>query len=208
MTNFRYSNLIEELKGRKCKLILPTLALSTTLVLSGCGSMATENANVSNEDDIVTNEQTMEEDNIFNDVYEKSKDADTAVERSITGTIELASSIANATDEYKETKEYKQDVERLKDEFDTLVNWLLGKTEIDGYTIKDVGSKTVSLAKDAVSSIDGVIESYIPDYKDKAKKKLSELGDFAWDKATDGGAWLLNKGEEFANEVKEKRKQL
>ena len=192
-----------------------TLAVSLSLGVVGCSSSkentsgaASYETSTESEDTQSSVAETTEETNMVVDAYEKSMDADTAVEQSITGTMELAKSVSEATDEYRATEEYQQNVEALKTEFDTLINWLLGKTEIDGYTIQDVGNGTIDLAKDAVYYVDGVIESYIPDYKDKAKEKLSELGNFLWDKTTDLGASALDKGQEWIDEVKEKSKSL
>ena len=211
MERLRYTNLINILKDNKIKVIFPSVLLSATLVLGGC-SVAPENSQDTSSNEIITSAITdgagmvaSEVNTVSTETYEKVMNADTVVEKSISGTIELASSISNATDEYKQSEQYKEDVERLKTEFNSLVDWLQGKTEIHGYTINDVGSTTIQAAKDAISYIDGVIESYIPDYKEKAKEKAAELGDFAWDKATDAGAWVLNKGEEFADEVERKR---
>lgn len=207
VSNFKFSGKLEHILQKS----MP-IALSVTLAMgiSGCTSEKESDSTTVTSTEVTSAEtnEVSEESNMVIDAYEKSMEADTRVEQSITGTMELAKSISEATDEYRNTEQYKQDVERLKTEFDTLVNWLLGKTEIDGYTVKDVGTETVDLAKDALSYMDGVIESYIPDYKDKAKEKLSELGDFLWDKGTDFGAYLLNKGEEFANDVKEKSKEM
>ncbi len=213
MDNFRYTKVLEALKNKKWKVIVPTVFLSATLVLSGCATTEKTDENISNDVAVeTTTEEVIEESNGFvdavNDAYEKSMEADTMVQQAITGTMELGKSIVNATDEYRQTETYKEDVARLKTEFDAIVNFLLGKTEINGYTIKDVGSETLETAKDAVSYLDGVIESYIPDYKDKAKEKLSELGNLAWDKATDFGAILYNKGQDFKDEVLEKSKGL
>ena len=218
MDKLQYTNFINILKNNKIKIIFPSVVLSATLVLGGCSSVP-ENENVdTGSSDIVSSvvadgaDQIAivfdEETSVINRINEKISDADTVVEKSITGTIELAKSISSATDEYRQTEQYKQDVERLKTEFDTLVNWVLGKTEIDGYTIKDVGNETIDLAKEAISYIDEVIESYIPDYKDKAKEKLSELGDTAWDIATDLGALGYDKAQEFKDDVLEKSKGL
>ena len=209
MKDFRYTDIANMLKKNKIKVICPSVFLSATLVLGGCSAAESQDAVNTNSDEatmeeVVTNDETSK----LGEINEKIADADTVVEKSITGTIELAKTVAEATDEFKQTEEYQQTKEQLINEFDTLVNWLLGNTEIDGYTINDIGSDTVDLAKDAVSYIDDVIESYIPEYKDKAKEKLSALGEFIWDKSTDVGAWLLNKGEEFADDVNEKRKEL
>ena len=208
---FRYTKLINILKDNKIKVIFPSVLLSATLVLSGCATNEVEVTDTNNEQSIeetVTNEESNNVAGAITNITDKASEADTVVEGAISGTIELAKSVAGATDEYRQTEEYQQDVEQLKAEFDALVNFILGRAEYNGYKISDVGSDVVDYAKEAVSYIDGVIESYIPDYKDKAKEKLSELGSFAWDKGTDAGAWLLNKGEEFASEVKEKSKEL
>lgn len=214
MEMLRYTEFINMLKNNKIKIIFPSIMLSATLVLGGCSAdIKNEDVDVSSNDALIsvidegtslaTNQgiESAEE-------HEESLDADTVVEKAISGTIDLADTISEASDEFKQSEAYQQSVERLKTEFNTLVDWLMGKTEINGYTIKDVSSETVSMAKNAVTYVDGVIESYIPDYKDKAKEKLNELADTGWDLATDAGAWLLNKGQEFADEVQEKSKGL
>lgn len=175
-----------------------TLAVTLSLGVAGCSNSNENTSGVASYETSSTEQnvepemnESTEESNIVIDAYEKSMEADTAVQQSITGTIELTKSIAEATDEYRATEEYQQNVEQLKTEFDALVNWLLGKTEIDGYTIKDVGNETVTLAKDGLSYMDGVIES-----------------NFLWDKTTDLGASALDKGQEWIDEVKEKSKSL
>lgn len=175
-----------------------TLVVTLSLGVAGCSNSNENTSGVASYETSSMEQnvepemsESTEESNIVIDAYEKSMEADTAVQQSITGTIELTKSIAEATDEYRATEEYQQNVEQLKTEFDALVNWLLGKTEIDGYTIKDVGNETVTLAKDGLSYMDGVIES-----------------NFLWDKTTDLGASALDKGQEWIDEVKEKSKSL
>lgn len=212
------SKNIDNLQFSK-KLLSLILAGSLSMTLVGCAS----NEASSNESKENTMEQPEEEientsvrgalDNIgekagnaINDEYEKVK-GDNAVEAAITIMIDGAEKVANATDEFKQTKEYEEAKESVKENFDTLLQFCAGEKEIDGYTIDEVSDKTKEKAKDALHTLDAYIESNIPDYKEKAKEKLEAAGEWLWDKSTDAGSYLKEKGSQWLDDVEEKVKQ-
>ena len=125
-----------------------------------------------------------------NDEYEKVK-GDNAVEAAITVMIDGAEKVGNATEEYKQTEEYQEAKEQVISNFDT---------------IHDVSDTTKEKAKSALNTLDGYIEKNIPDYKEKAKEKLKKAGDWIWDKSTDAGAYIKDKGSEWLDEVRSKQR--
>ena len=210
------SKNIDNLQFSK-KLLSLILAGSLSFTLAGCAS----NQASSNENNDSTIEQPEEEntgirgalDNIgekagtaINDEYEKVK-GDDAVEAAITIMIDGAEKVANATDEFKQTKEYEEAKESVKENFDTLLQFCSGEKELDGYTIDEVSDKTKEKAKNALHTLDAYIESNIPEYKEKAKEKLKSAGEWLWDKSTDAGAYLKEKGSQWLDDVEEKVKQ-
>ncbi len=140
-----------------------------------------------------------------NDEYEKVK-GDNAVEAAITVMIDGAEKVGNATEEYKQTEEYQEAKEQVISNFDTLLGFCFNNKEIDGYTIHDVSDTTKEKAKSALNTLDGYIEKNIPDYKEKAKEKLKKAGDWIWDKSTDAGAYIKDKGSEWLDEVRSKQR--
>lgn len=189
------------------KMVMMLLAGGISFTLVGCGINETK----TNEEVSVTNEQNVDEaivntegKNFIEEEYEKVEGSN-AVEAAITIMTDSASELASATEEAKQTESYQRAKEQAMDNFDTIFNFLFNGEEINGYTANDVSDSTIEMAKDALGSLDNYIESYIPEYKEKAKEKLSSAGEWLWDKSTDLGAAAIDKGSAWLDEVKEKR---
>lgn len=135
------------------------------------------------------------------------EEASNAVEAAITLMLDEAEFLASASEEAKQTEAYQQAKEQTMDNFDTLFTFLFQGGEINGYTIHDVSDSTIQMAKDALYSLDNYIEQYIPEYKEKAKAKLQSARAWLWDKSTDLGAYLSEKGSQWIDDVKEKSNQ-
>lgn len=201
---------INNLKFSK-KLFSLVLAGTLSMTLVGCGANEvnnTENTNTTNEqpNEEATNNVVDGVKKTVTDEYDKIQ-GDNAVEAAITVMIDGAEKVGNATDEFKQTEEYQEAKKELVSNFDTLLGFCFNDQEIDGYTIHDVSDNVKEKAKSALTTLDGYIEKNIPDYKDKAKEKLKEAGAWLYDKSTDLGAYVKEKGSEWLDEVEEKAKQ-
>ncbi len=204
-------NLISKIEISK-KMATLALTGAITFSLVGCGINETKSPQAEETEFTTEVTDTQIADNTLNQDENKSAidkefekiDGSNAVEAAITIMTDTASSMVESTKEYKETDEYKAMKEQVKDNFNSLFNFVIGKGEINGYTIKDVSDKTVTMAKDALHFLDEYIESYIPEWKDKAKEKLETAGSWIWDKSTDIGAIVKEKGSEWLNEIEEK----
>jgi len=196
------------------KLFSLILAGTLSMTLVGCGSNevnTTENTNTTNEQpsEEATNSQNTVVDGVKDAVsseYEKVK-GDNAVEAAITVMLDGAEKVGDATDEFKQTEEYQEAKDQLVSNFDTLLGFCFNDKEINGYTIHDVSDNVKEKAKSALYTLDGYIEKNIPDYKEKAKEKLKAAGAWLYDKSTDIGAAVVDKGSQWLDEVKEKAKQ-
>lgn len=191
------------------KMVMMLFAGGLSFTLVGCGINETK----TNDEADITNEQTVdevavntEEKNFIEKEYDKVEGSN-AVEAAITIMTDSASELANATEEVKQTESYQKTKEQALDNFDTIFNFLFNGEEINGYTANDVSDSTVEMAKNALGTLDDYIESYIPEYKDKAKEKLSDAGEWLWDKSTDLGSYVMDKGSSWLDEAKEKRSE-
>ena len=190
------------------KMVMMLLAGGLSFTLVGCGVNETKTSdnieNTTNEqsaDDVAIN---TEEKNFVEEEYDKVEGSN-AVEAAITIMTDSASELANATDEVKQTESYQKTKEQTMDNFDTVFNFLFNGEEINGYTASDVSDSTIEMAKDSLGTLDDYIEGYIPEYKEKAKEKLSDAGEWLWDKSTDLGSYVMDKGSSWLDEAKEKR---
>lgn len=191
------------------KMVMMLFAGGLSFTLVGCGINETK----TNDEADITNEQTVdevavntEEKNFIEKEYDKVEGSN-AVEAAITIMTDSASELANVTEEVKQTESYQKTKEQALDNFDTIFNFLFNGEEINGYTANDVSDSTVEMAKNALGTLDDYIESYIPEYKDKAKEKLSDAGEWLWDKSTDLGSYVMDKGSSWLDEAKEKRSE-
>lgn len=201
---------INNLKFSK-KLFSLVLAGTLSMTLVGCGANEvnnTENTNTTNEqpNEEATNNVVDGVKKTVTDEYDKIQ-GDNAVEAAITVMIDGAEKVGNATDEFKQTEEYQDAKEQLVSNFDTLLGFCFNDQEIDGYTIHDVSDNVKEKAKSALTTLDGYIEKNIPDYKEKAKEKLEKAGAWLYDKSTDLGAYVKEKGSTWLDDVEEKAKQ-
>jgi len=188
------------------------LAGSLSMTLVGCGvnetSTNVNNTDTSKEAPSAENQNTVVDSvkGAVSSEYDKVKD-DNAVETAITIMIDGASTVGNATDEFKQTKEYQDAKEELISNFDTLLGFCFNNQEINGYTFSDVSDNTKEKAMSALNILDDTIERNIPDYKDKAKQKLKEFGAMVYDKSTDLGAYVKDLGSRWLDDVNEKEKR-
>ncbi len=184
----------------KAGAVVTSFALVTTL--AGCSNESSSSEEITVD---TTMEEIVEEPQIESDVTSSGEQekASSAVETAVTVMIEGAETLAEASEEAKQTESYQAAKETTKQNFDDLFGFLFQNEEIAGYTISEVGDKTVIVCKDALYTLDEYIEYYIPEYKENAKEMLKNAGAFIEDKATDVGAWGLNK----AQELKEKTLQ-
>jgi len=201
---------INNLKFSK-KLFSLVLAGTLSMTLVGCGANEvnnTENTNTTNEqpNEEATNNVVDGVKKTVTDEYDKIQ-GDNAVEAAITVMIDGAEKVGNATDEFKQTEEYQEAKKELVSNFDTLLGFCFNDQEIDGYTIHDVSDNVKEKAKSALTTLDGYIEKNIPDYKEKAKEKLEKAGAWLYDKSTDLGAYVKEKGSTWLDDVEEKAKQ-
>ena len=201
---------INNLKFSK-KLFSLVLAGTLSMTLVGCGANEvnnTENTNTTNEqpNEEATNNVVDGVKKTVTDEYDKIQ-GDNAVEAAITVMIDGAEKVGNATEEFKQTEEYQDAKEQLVSNFDTLLGFCFNDQEIDGYTIHDVSDNVKDKAKSALTTLDGYIEKNIPDYKEKAKEKLEKAGAWLYDKSTDLGAYVKEKGSAWLDDVEEKAKQ-
>lgn len=201
---------INNLKFSK-KLFSLILAGTLSMTLVGCGANevnTAENTNTTNEqpNEEATNNVVDGVKNAVSDEYDKIQ-GDNAVEAAITVMIDGAEKVGNATEEFKQTEEYQDAKEQLVSNFDTLLGFCFNDQEIDGYTIHDVSDNVKDKAKSALTTLDGYIEKNIPDYKEKAKEKLEKAGAWLYDKSTDLGAYVKEKGSAWLDDVEEKAKQ-
>ncbi len=183
---------------QKAGAVLTSFALVTTLV--GCGN--TKSTSEEPEVDTAIGAST-EKPQIDSEVLASQEEASSAVESAVTIMIESTEALAESSEEAKQTESYQAAKETTKQNFDDLFGFLFQDEEIAGYTISEVGRNTVSFCKDGLVTLDAYIESYIPEYKDKAKEKLKSAGVWVEDKLTDLGAWGINK----SSELKEKTLQ-
>ena len=201
---------INNLKFSK-KLFSLVLAGTLSMTLVGCGANEvnnTENTNTTNEqpNEEATNNVVDGVKKTVTDEYDKIQ-GDNAVEAAITVMIDGAEKVGNAAEEFKQTEEYQDAKEQLVSNFDTLLGFCFNDQEIDGYTIHDVSDNVKEKAKSALTTLDGYIEKNIPDYKEKAKEKLEKAGAWLYDKSTDLGAYVKEKGSTWLDDVEEKAKQ-
>ena len=180
--------------------IVSLLLAGSLLTLTGCGVSETKTAD---NTDTTTIEEPNEEKNFIENEYDKVK-GDNAVEAAITIMIDGAEDLANSAHEATQTEEFEAQKETVKENFDTLFNFLFKGEQINGYTIHDVSDSTIATAKKALHKIDEVIESYFPDYKDEVREKLQSVGEKLWDATTTIGAGLKNKVSQWLDEVDKK----
>lgn len=179
---------------QKAGAVLTSFALAATLV--GCGS-----GKSSEESAPTTIEAPIEEPQVEST---QTEEASSAVESAVTIMIDTAETLAESSEEAKQTESYQAAKETTKQNFDDLFGFMFQGEEIAGYTISDVGHNTVSFCGDSLMMLDTYIESYIPEYKDKAKEKLKSAVVWLEDKGTDFGAWAINEGKNLKEKTLQK----
>lgn len=173
----------------------------TTIALTGCG-----NSSKSSNENAEQTETTLSTPaaSPLEESISKALEADTAVEGALSFMLSTAENLGSASASATQTESFKKNKETVRANFDALISFLKGETEIEGYTINDISDTTKEKVIQAVLSLDTSIETYISEYKDKAKEKLQQLGSWGWDKSTGIGAYLKDKGLDWLNEVEGK----
>lgn len=183
--------------------ILLAGTISFTLVGCGVNENKVDSNNTTNQEQTIEEENTTGMTNALTDEYEKIK-GDDAVEAAITVMIDGVEYLDSAADDVKQSEDYQKAKDGVVSNFDTLLGFLFNGKEINGYTVHDISDTTKQKAKDALYTLDNYIERNIPDYKDKAKEKLEKAGAWLWDKSTDLGATITEKGSQWLDDVKDK----
>ncbi len=169
------------------KKLLPLIMAGTlSLSLVGCGINEMKTSDYGSD---TPKEQPADEDETIADVAEKAvKDeyekvqGESAVEASITVMMDSFDAVMNATDEYKQTEQYQNDVEKVKQNWYDLRDFVAGDKEINGCTFSELSEPV----------------------KEKVLAALEKLSSWAWDKSTDVGAYLKEKVPEWKDTLSEK----
>ena len=205
------TELLEKLSNLKLGKKAPTLALIAVLAtpgLMGCSSNDVEEVNnnpvseVINDKEVITEEG--QEQSALEESIDKALNADTEVEAAIGLMIDAAKGLAEASEEAKQSEGYQASKEQTKKNFHLIADFLFNGGEIEGYKASEVSESTKLKAISALTSLDGTIEEYIPEYKDRAKETMKKFGGWLWDKSTDAGSILKDKGLKWLDETNEK----
>lgn len=93
---------------------------------------------------------------------------------------------------------------KLKTSFTTIIDFIFYDKEIKGHTFKELSHEAKLKVISIALSIDGKIDAYFPDYKDKIKDKYVSIKEKLSDKFTTFKSYLCEKvGSDACNQAKE-----
>lgn len=193
-----------------------TALLSFALVISLSGCFKKEGEGVSSSDlsSLSSSDSAMNisESAYSSDSYVSTSESESSVSDSVSTEEKSASEsvseeldriLARASelkDTVKNSDAYKSVKEDTKRNFKEVVDFLFNGGEINGYTSSEVSSSVKEKAISVLNKLDGYIEEYIPDYKDRALSRWKQFKEYAEEKGTD----VIASGYDKYQEIKEK----
>ena len=184
--------------------IITALVLSGTLI--GCTSKNHEETPVVSSSDIAMIETSSNVVSDKNFIEKNIEDSDSAVEAALGIMIEGTETLAQQSEEAKNTEAYQEAKREALENFDDLYGFLFAEKEIAGYTREEVQESTIEYAEETLYDLDNYIEGYFPEYKDKLKEKMKKAGEWLEEKGTDLAASGYNKVQELKEKTLEKAK--
>ena len=176
-----------------------------TLTLASCGTNVTENQTqntYTNEPIESTAAPTDEQTNIENDKTENTQEEkDKAAEEAISIMVDSANDLKESASDAANSDAVQEEWARSLENFKILSDFIFNGGEINGVTFDELSEEGKQYARDALSSIDDVLEYLVPGYKERFKDWLTDSAASGLDALSE----LKDEGVELWGEIQSKR---
>lgn len=176
-----------------------------TLTLASCGTNVTENQTqntYTNEPIESTDAPTDEQTNIENDKTENTQEEkDKAAEEAISIMVDSANDLKESASDAANSDAVQEEWARSLENFKILSDFIFNGGEINGVTFDELSEEGKQYARDALSSIDDVLEYLVPGYKERFKDWLTDSAASGLDALSE----LKDEGVELWGEIQSKR---
>ena len=174
------------------------------VTLASCGTTAeNKSQDISTNEPIEspetpTEEQTNPE---TNEEVKTQKEKDTAAEEAISIMVDGANDLKESASDAANSDAVQEEWVRSLENFKVLSDFIFNGGEINGVTFDELSEEGKQYARNALSSIDDVLEYLVPGYKERFKDWLTDTAANGLDSLSE----LKNRGAELWGEIQSKR---
>ena len=171
------------------------------LTLANCGSTVTENTTQeTTTTEPIESTDTVEQTN-ETETTTSQQEKDSAAETAISVMIEGAGKLKDSATEATNSEAFQEELARSLQNFKDLSNFIFNGGEINGVTFDELSAEGQEYARNALNSLDDVLEYLVPNYKERFRDWFTDTAASGLDALSE----LRDKGIELWDEIQSKR---
>ena len=189
-----------KLYQRKMMTAICGVAFITTL--AGCGNNAVENKTQdTSTPETIENVETPTNTEEVNETSTTQTEQDTAAEAAISLMLDGANNLKESASDAANSEAVQQEFARALQNFKVLSDFVFNGGEINGVTFNELSDEGKEYARNALSSLDEILNYLVPNYQERFKDWLADTTANGLDLLSD----LKDTGLEFWDEVQSRR---
>lgn len=174
------------------------------VTLASCGTTAENKSQDTSTNEPIESTETYAEEQTnteTNETVDTQEEKDTAAEEAISLMLDGASNLKESASDAANSDAVQEEWSRSLENFKVLSDFIFNGGEINGVTFNELSEDAQQYARNALSSIDDVLEYLVPNYKERFRDWLTDTAANGLDALSE----LRDKGSELWGEIQSKR---
>lgn len=174
------------------------------VTLASCGTTAENKSQYISTNEPIESPETPTEEQTnpeTNEEVKTQKEKDTAAEEAISLMLDGASNLKESASDAANSDAVQEEWSRSLENFKVLSDFIFNGGEINGVTFNELSEDAQQYARNALSSIDDVLEYLVPNYQERFRDWLTDTAANGLDALSE----LRDKGSELWGEIQSKR---
>lgn len=174
------------------------------VTLASCGTTAENKSQDTSTNEPIESTETYAEEQTnteTNETVDTQEEKDTAAEEAISLMLDGASNLKESASDAANSDAVQEEWSRSLENFKVLSDFIFNGGEINGVTFNELSEDAQQYARNALSSIDDVLEYLVPNYQERFRDWLTDTAANGLDALSE----LRDKGSELWGEIQSKR---
>lgn len=174
------------------------------VTLASCGTTAENKSQDTSTNEPIESTETYTEEQTnteTNETVDTQEEKDTAAEEAISLMLDGASNLKESASDAANSDAVQEEWSRSLENFKVLSDFIFNGGEINGVTFNELSEDAQQYARNALSSIDDVLEYLVPNYQERFRDWLTDTAANGLDALSE----LRDKGSELWGEIQSKR---